>query len=264
MSAVLKGKIIVADNSRAGGGRRPGPSRVAGRTRSSSVSSPDRVVEAILGGIRTGRYVPGQKLIEADLTHDLKVSRGPVREALKRLSAEGVITLTRHRGAYIRALTRHEADETLVVLEVLCGLMARAAAEAVNQRDNADRLREATGWLSAYRRGQAVPDELAKRRHFYDTLAIIGGNRQLNRIMPTIQIHLLRLQIQPYLNAAARRAQLQGYAETTSAVLAGDAARAERAMRKHIRRTRARYTGLPDDAFRIVELPASGTPHGRG
>ena len=234
-------------------------------TRSASASSPDRVVDAILYGIRSGRYVPGQKLIEADLTHDLGVSRGPVREALKRLSAEGVITLTRHRGAYIRALTRAEADETLVVLEVLCGLMARLAAEAVKtQSNNAERLREATGWLGAYRHGESVPDEIAKRRHFYDTLAVIGGNRQLNRIMPIMQIHVLRLQIQPFLDAAARRAQMQGYAETTRAVLAGDAARAERAMRKHIRRARARYVDLPDEAFLIADLIERGNNHVRG
>ena len=234
-------------------------------TRSAGASSPDRVVDAILYGIRSGRYVPGQKLIEADLTHDLGVSRGPVREALKRLSAEGVITLTRHRGAYIRALTRAEADETLVVLEVLCGLMARLAAEAVKtQSNNAERLREATGWLGAYRHGESVPDEIAKRRHFYDTLAVIGGNRQLNRIMPIMQIHVLRLQIQPFLDAAARRAQMQGYAETTRAVLAGDAARAERAMRKHIRRARARYVDLPDEAFLIADLIERGNNHVRG
>jgi DNA-binding GntR family transcriptional regulator len=243
----------VTDSRRTTAGRKARTGRGAAAARSSSVSSPDRVVEAILNGIRSGRYVPGQKLIEADLTHGLKVSRGPVREALKRLSAEGVITLTRHRGAYVRALTREEADEMLMVLEILCGLMARLAAEAVNQRDNAERLREATGWLGAYKHGEPVQDEIGKRRHFYDTLAIIGGNRQLNRIMPTMQIHVLRLQIQPYLNAAARRAQMQGYAETTRAVLAGDAPRAERAMRKHIRRTRARYVELPDGAFRIAE-----------
>jgi DNA-binding GntR family transcriptional regulator len=205
-----------------------------------------------MDGIRLGRYVPGQKLIEADLTHELDVSRGPVREAMKRLTAEGVVTLTPHRGAYIRALTRQEADETLVVLEVLCGLMARLAAEAVNKKDNADRLREATQWLGMYKRGEPVPGDISKRRHFYDTLAIIGGNRQLSRMMPLMQIHLLRMQIQPHLDAAARRAQLQGYAETTRAVLAGDAAGAERAMRRHIRRTRLRYQGLPDAAFRTA------------
>jgi DNA-binding GntR family transcriptional regulator len=88
----------------------------ARRARSGSVSSPDRVVEAILDGIRSGRYVPGQKLIEADLTHDHQVSRGPVREALKRLGR--VITRMRHRGAYIRA-TRAEADQTPVALGCL-------------------------------------------------------------------------------------------------------------------------------------------------
>lgn len=224
------------------------------RTPSSSISSSDRVVDAILHGIRVGRYVPGQKLVESDLTLGLKVSRGPVREALKRLAAEGVVMLTPHRGAYVRALTREEADEALVVLEVLCGLMARLAAEAVNNRGNAERMCEATQWLSKYENGESVPDDINKRRHFYDTLAEIGGNGQLPRIMPTMQIHILRLQIHPYLDAQARRAQLQGYAETTRAVLAGDAALAERAMRVHIRRTRQRYLSIPDDAFRTAAL----------
>ena len=235
------------------------PRKTSGRQgevsgRSTDVSSPDRVVTSILGGIRSGRYVPGQKLIEADLTHDLAVSRGPVREALKRLAAEGVVTLTRHRGAYIRALTRTEADETLVVLEVLCGLLARLAADAVSQGDNADRMQEATRWLDAYHNGTPVQHNLSQRRHFYETLAIIGGNRQLSRVMVPLQIDILRLQIQPYLTPAARRAQMRGYAEVTRAVLAGNAALAERSMRKHIRRTRARYARLPDDAFRASVL----------
>ena len=59
-------------------------------TASAKMTSPDRVVDAIIRSIRTGVYVPGQRLIEADLTRDYHVSRGPVREALKRLAAEGV------------------------------------------------------------------------------------------------------------------------------------------------------------------------------
>lgn len=232
--------------------------RSSANIRQRNVSSPDRVVETILDGIRLGRYVPGQKLIEADLTHGLTVSRGPVREALKRLAAEGVVMLTPHRGAYVRALTRQEADDTLVVLEMLCGLMARLAAQAVNDSGNAERLREATEWLSLYKNGEPVPDDISKRRHFYDTLAEIGGNRQLTSILPMMQIHLLRLQIHAYLDAPARRAQLQGYAETTRAVLAGNATLAERAMRKHIRRTRQVYANLPDEAFRREESITRG------
>jgi DNA-binding GntR family transcriptional regulator len=222
-------------------------SRTAGPA---GVSSPDRVVDTIVQGIRSGRYVPGQKLIEADLTHDLGMSRGPVREALKRLAAEGIVMLTRHRGAYIRALSRSEADETLIVLEVLTGLMARLAAETVSAGDHAERILKAYEWLGVYKAGQATSNEyIEKRRHFYDTLAEIGGNEQLGRIMPTMQIHLLRLQVQPYLTPKGRQDQLRGYAEITEAVLAGKPQQAERAMRRHIRRARARYKSLPDDAF---------------
>ena len=86
-----------------------------------------------------------------------------------------------------------------------------------------------------------------------DTLAELGGNPQLARILPTMQIHLLRLQVQPYTTAAGLGEQLRDYAEITGAVLAGNAPRAERAMRKHIRRARARYLRLPDEAFRMPD-----------
>src|SRR6267143_6057203 len=107
------------------------------RSEGERASFPDIVVNAIIRGVHAGRLVPGQRLVEADLTRNLGVSRGPVREALKRLAAEGVVTLNRHRGAYLRVLTRAEVYETLVVLEVLTGLMARLAAETVNRGGHA-------------------------------------------------------------------------------------------------------------------------------
>jgi DNA-binding GntR family transcriptional regulator len=249
-------KVRTASAPRTAGSTRKRRDTAAG-TR--SISSPDRIVESIVDGIRSGRYVPGQKLIEADLTDGLGVSRGPVREALKRLAAEGVVTLTLHRGAYLRVLTRAEVYETLVVLEVLTGLMARLAAETVNRGGHARQMREAFRWLAAYQAGEAGGmDQIKMRRHFYDALAEIGGNRQLGRIMPTMQIHLLRLQLQPYQTAEARRVQLRGYAEVADAVLAGNAQLAERAMRRHIRRTRARYEHIPDAAFARPKATSRG------
>ena len=96
-------------------------------------SSPQRVVNAVISGIQKGRFVPGQRLIEVDLTRELKISRGPVREAFKRLAGEGVLVLNRHRGAYIRAQTREEVDDTLCVMEVLGGLAAKLAAQSIHK-----------------------------------------------------------------------------------------------------------------------------------
>ena len=68
-------------------------------------SSSDRVAEAIGVGILKRRYLVGQRLVEADLMAELGVGRSTVREALKLLSATGVVELVPHRGAVIRAIT---------------------------------------------------------------------------------------------------------------------------------------------------------------
>ena len=102
-------------------------------------SSPDQITTRLIEGIQAGRYVPGQRLIEADLTAEYGVSRGTVREALSRLAAEGLIHLVPHRGAYIRSLTRTDVNDILLVVERLASLAARLAAEAIGQgRNRAD------------------------------------------------------------------------------------------------------------------------------
>jgi DNA-binding GntR family transcriptional regulator len=214
-----------------------------------TLSSPDRVVAAIIRRIRAGTYVPGQRLIEADLTRDLRVSRGPVREALKRLAAENIVTLTRHRGAYVRALSRHEVRDTVVVLEVLTGLMARLAAKSIGEGRNAEQLREAHRRLQTFRDNGGSAGFLDERRRFYDTLIAIAGNYQLARTMPLMQIHLLRMQFQSYITPSDREQQFEDYQAITEAVLAGNANRAERVTRLHLRRACETLTRLPDEAF---------------
>lgn len=229
--------------------RRAEPAKPSERAK---MSSPDRVVDAIIRGIRAGQYVPGQRLIEADLTRGLSVSRGPVREALKRLAAEGVLTLTRHRGAYVRSLSREEVRDSLMVLETLTGLMARLAARRIGEGKNGELLRAAYKRLLAFRDTGGSAAFLDERRHFYDALIAIGKNRQLARLMPLMQIHLLRMQFQSYVSPRDRQRQFEEYEAITSAVLAGDATRAERVTKLHIRRTRISLMRLPDDAFHVI------------
>lgn len=233
--------------------RGQGAKRTVKTTARGKTSSPDRVVDAIVRGIRSGRYVPGQRLIEADLTQELKVSRGPVREALKRLAAEGVLTLTRHRGAYVRALNREEVHDTLVVLEALTGLYARLAARRVKEGDNAQRVREAYDRLAKFRDDGGNIAFLDERRRFYDTMIEIGGNKQLARLLPLMQIHLLRMQFQSYITPRDREKQFEEYKAITEAILSGIPKRAERVTKLHIRRTRISLLRLPDEAFSAAQ-----------
>jgi DNA-binding GntR family transcriptional regulator len=216
------------------------------------MTSPDRVVEAIVRSIRTGVYVPGQRLIEADLTRDYHVSRGPVREALKRLAAEGVLTLTRHRGAYVRAMSRLEVRDSLMVLEALVGLMANLAARHIGEGDNAERMREAYRRLLAFKDDGGTAAFLDQRRSFYDTIIQIGGNLELKRMLPLMQIHLLRMQFQAYITPRDREKQFKEYKTITETILTGDSLRAQKVAGLHIRRTRLSLMRLPDEAFPVI------------
>lgn len=208
-----------------------------------------RVLEAIKHGVETGRYLPGQRLVEADLTREHGVSRGPVREAFKRLSGEGVITLTRNRGAVVRAQTREEVRDTLVVLESLTGLAAKLAARRIDAPGCRAQMQAAYERLVPYEHTGETLDFLSERRRFYHALIEIGGNRELARMMPHLQISLLRFQFQAFITPTQHAHQFQELCAVAEAVLAGDARRAERATRLHLRRRRVSLTALPDAAY---------------
>lgn len=223
------------------------------RKRRPAKSSPDVVVDAILSGIRSGRLVPGQRLVEADLTHSLAISRGPVREALKRLAAEGIVTLSQNRGAYVRSLSRKEVSDLLRVVEVATGLVARLAAETMRTGTfRADFVRAGEALLAFESLGDSL-EFMDRRRDFWDVLIRASDNVELNRIMPLMQIHLLRLQFQTHLTPQDRRKQFQEYRAMIEAVLSGNGLRAERITRIHIRRTRLSISRLPPEAFSVAD-----------
>lgn len=213
-------------------------------------SSPDVVVDSIKLGILLGRFVPGQRLIEADLTRDYKVSRGPVREALKRLSAEGVVALSRHRGAYIRLLTRREVIELLQVLQAVVGLGVRLATVRMKKKTELRaRLKTAFDKLSEHGPlGDRVLQSM-DRNAFYDTIFEIGDNRELARLHPAVPTQILRMQVYPFLAHSDRKQQFSDYALLYDAMVAGNSREAYRIVSSHIRRSRMQIRKLPDHAF---------------
>lgn len=224
----------------------------AGAKSAETPSSPDKVVSAIYRGILAGRIVPGQKLIEADLASSLNVSRGPIREALKRLHAEGVVENARHRGAYVRLLSRKEALDFLEILSMLTGFIARKAAEAVSQGGDSFHLRFASALdlLGHFLRSDGTENlHLEINRRFYDALMEIGGNSQIASIMPAMRIQLFRMQGQTTIGPQAHEQRFAEFAEIARHVLAGDPAKAQKAMARHMQLTLKRLQGLPDEAF---------------
>jgi DNA-binding GntR family transcriptional regulator len=79
--------------------------------------------------ILAGIYKPGEKLTEVSLANELNVSRTPIRDALNRLGADGLVTITPHKGIMVTKLTKKDVKDHYQIRTILEGLAARLAAE---------------------------------------------------------------------------------------------------------------------------------------
>lgn len=212
-------------------------------------SATDKVADAITQGIRTGIFVPGQHLLEPDLTRRLGISRGSLRESLKHLAAAGIVTLSRYRGAYIGLLDRTAAEQLLDTLEPLARLAARLAAENCTTAEAQALIQVADEDLDRAARSGNRANYLEARRRFYDAMIDLGGNKELARVIPLSRTDLLRAQIETVQSEVQRKRHSSGYGPIAKAILSGDPKKADLAIKKHFDGTRKTMTELPDSTF---------------
>lgn len=206
-------------------------------------SGPEGLVRDVMQGLAEGRFVPGQRLAEPDLMARYGLGRSTVREGLTRLEAAGIVRHTPHRGVQIRLLTRRAAQDVLRVTEPLLGLAARQAAEAVLAGADPTALVEAAASydLAASEEGTA---QVRARARYYRALTALGGNVELERLLPMLQVHLIRAQIRAHRPAGglARRA-------IVAAIVAGQPDAAASLAGAHIRALIEFLPGAPASAF---------------
>lgn len=210
-----------------------------------SASTVETVVAAITEGVRSGLLAPGQRLVEADFTRRLGVSRSSVREAFRRLTADGLLAFVPHRGVSVRQLTRAEVDNLFDIrgaLEALAVRLAlprldRAALAGLQARLDAA---EAAGDMAAFS---------ALNRAWHALFAAAAANPQLAAMIAGLGNSIYWLQFRVLVDRDRTFATNAEHRAVTAAVLAGDAAAAEAAMRAHVDGSRRLIQSLPDSCF---------------
>lgn len=94
-------------------------------------STPAMIAGRVREAIATGVIAPGAQLGEANLAKELGVSRGPLREGLQRLTAEGLLISIRNRGLFVIEMTPERVSDMYVARQAV----ERAAAEQIHQAD---------------------------------------------------------------------------------------------------------------------------------
>ncbi|MGE3249037.1 MAG: GntR family transcriptional regulator [Hyphomonadaceae bacterium] len=193
----------------------------------------EHVIQAIREGIRHGRFAQGERLVVADVAQLYGVSVGPVREAIRRLTGEGLLEFMPHRGASVRAYSERDIREIFQLREAIEGYAAKLAAENIHRGDYAERLRACQKRLHESAGGTA--EELAEpRQHFHDLLYEFGANGAIKEAAERLTFPSNRLMFIGLTGPKRAAASLREHDDIIEAILAGDALRAERLMRVHL------------------------------
>lgn len=209
----------------------------------------DQVYDAIIQGLRTGVFVPGQNLVEPDLAARLGVSRGPVREGLKLLEAAGIVVWNPHRGASIGQLDVAAILDLLQALEPLFRLAVRLAALHCESKADQKRLKDVAARIAVSGVNGNRTQYFDDRQSFYDTIIDIGGNRELARIMTLERTYLYRAQVEPLRTDAQRAQHVTSYARIAAAILDRSPAEADEAMKLHFGQNSEVLTGIAGSGF---------------
>jgi DNA-binding GntR family transcriptional regulator len=174
---------------------------------------------------------PGQRLVERDLADELKVSRIPLREALRLLAAEGLVVLVPHRGALVSPFTPADVRDLFDVRENLEVLAARLAAE----RADAQGLVRLTRCLESARTATESGDKAeiaAANARFHAEIVTLSDNALLETMMRPLNARMEWL-----FRLTADRDPHQQCAEHTElyeAIAAADPARTAEFALRHV------------------------------
>ncbi|MFZ5648568.1 MAG: GntR family transcriptional regulator [Bacillota bacterium] len=200
----------------------------------------DKVYEKLRRAILEGRLKPGTRLVERRLAEQLKVSRTPVREVIRMLELEGLISYLPRAGAVVAIVDKEEVLEIYRIRAVLEGLAARLAAEKIGY-DQIKRLENLLGTMEIHT-GPGELDQIEQtHQEFNDLIYKAAGSPRLYSMIASLVDHINRYVRMGY-GLPGRIAEAnREHRRLVEALALHDGDLAEAVARKHIENSRQAF-----------------------
>jgi len=200
----------------------------------------DRVVHALREAIIAGRLKPGERIRERELVALLGVSRSPLREAIRILETEGLITSLAHRGARVSELSATDLRDMLHVRIMLESFAARLFIERLDDERLDDRALQAMQDQVERARAPGYQVDLQANfdlgLEFHDLLVGACGNRKVVQLHENLKRHQTRYQHFAFARLGRDVRALDEHAEMVAALRARDLVGVEQKIRAHLLR----------------------------
>ncbi len=192
-----------------------------------------QVYNAIKDNICAGRYEPGQRLHEIDLAASLNVSRSPVREALRRLAADGLVVEKPNRGVFVRQFTPRDIEEIFgvrVLLESYC--IRRSVDNLTPQRK--EQLLRCLEQVTHYHNEEDMKAHCDADCQLHWLFIQLGGNQLVEDMYDRISAQIQQFRIYSLLSKRRYRESLTEHTTIVHCLLTGNVEEADRVNRRHL------------------------------
>lgn len=205
-----------------------------------------RTVSAgIRHALMNGDMVPGQRLVEQELSEMFDATRSAVREALQDLAAEDLVELVPRRGARVRVVTVSEAIQITECRAALEGLCARRAAELASGEQR-EQLRDIGRSMEQAVAEGALNDYSAMNRRLHDSIMEMSQQNVAGRLLERLNGQMVRYQFRLALRPGRPAQSLPQHLAIINAICKGDVAGAESAVRAHLESVVAELEATPE------------------
>jgi len=218
-----------------------------------TLTVPEQIAARLGERILAGDMAPGERIGEQELAESFAVSRGPVREALRILEREGLVTILARRGAVVTELSTQELQELMEVRAGLFEIVVRKLAAHAHP-ELLPLLQAGTQRLQSL---AALPDAGAAYAETTYRLLILcarlAGNRRLQRMLTGLSLQTLRYSKLGLASVERRLRSARLWQEATQALACGDTERM-------VALTRQRIEESADEAVRMLRQARAGRP----
>lgn len=193
----------------------------------------DEVFHTLRKAILTGELKPGERLMEIHLADKLGVSRTPIREAIRKLELEGLVTMIPRRGAQVAQITEKSMSDVLEVRRALDALCAELACDRITSGE-LDALQEACGRFEAAVHTGDLKAIAREDVAFHDIIVQATGNQRLIQLVNNLSEQMYRYRFEYIKDAGQHENLVQEHRMIYEGIVRKDREAASAAAKTHI------------------------------
>lgn len=193
----------------------------------------DVVFNTLRRAILTGELKPGERLMEIHLANRLGVSRTPIREAIRKLELEGLVTMIPRRGAEVAQITEKSLQDVLEVRRALDALCAELACDRITAEEKTAFKKACDSFEEATRKGDIV-EIAAADVALHDIIVQATGNQRLISLINNLSEQMYRYRFEYIKDESGHENLVSEHRMIYESIMKGDKEAAAAAARLHI------------------------------